>query len=311
MEYQPPVNGNPADPDRPYINANPVGGIEGSIPPAEAIEHPMREIIAVIEAAGLTPDEGDLTQLLQAIQELAPDPAPAKVITGIVPSNNGADAVNDIDFTAGSCISDDLTTAITITAKTKALDAAWQLGNGGGRSSATLADGTWHAFVISDSDGANADILFHNALNPVLPSGYTKKRRVFSFRRRSNAIVSFQANETAGGGLSIANKAAFQTFSKVISSSNTNVETMAFAPADVDVFLNYSYALYQATAGGSFQASHENGAPIAVANTVSNGNSFSGTTSMFISNARAKMYYNGGSGMTVSITEQAYQDGRV
>lgn len=71
MEYVPPINGNLADPDRPYINANPGASIEGSIPPAEAIEHPMREILKVIVEAGLTPDGEDLTQLWQAIVALA------------------------------------------------------------------------------------------------------------------------------------------------------------------------------------------------------------------------------------------------
>ncbi|MEJ1928848.1 hypothetical protein WDZ92_01055 [Nostoc sp. NIES-2111] len=42
-------------------------GAPGSRVPAKAVEHPMREIDAAIVGAGLTPSEGDLTQLLQAI----------------------------------------------------------------------------------------------------------------------------------------------------------------------------------------------------------------------------------------------------
>lgn len=67
MKYLPPIGGGPDDP---YVDAAPAVGEEGSIPPAAAIEHPMREIIAVIEAAGLVPDSGDLTQLGQAIAAL-------------------------------------------------------------------------------------------------------------------------------------------------------------------------------------------------------------------------------------------------
>lgn len=67
MEYVPPINGDTGDPDRSYINANPGAGQQGSIPAAEAIEHPIREIVNVIEEAGLTPDGGDLTQLYLAI----------------------------------------------------------------------------------------------------------------------------------------------------------------------------------------------------------------------------------------------------
>lgn len=67
MEYIPPI-GAPAD--APYIDGNPSAAIEGSPVPAAAIEHPMREIMAVVTGAGLTPDGEDLTQLRQAIQQM-------------------------------------------------------------------------------------------------------------------------------------------------------------------------------------------------------------------------------------------------
>lgn len=54
----------------PYVNANPATGTRGSVVPAEAIEHVMREIVEVILHANLTPDGNDLTQLRQAIQSL-------------------------------------------------------------------------------------------------------------------------------------------------------------------------------------------------------------------------------------------------
>jgi hypothetical protein len=66
--YWPPFN-NP-DPDAPYVNGDPVAGIEGSIPPAGAIESPQREILEVIRQAGLDPDPNDFTQLWQALQQL-------------------------------------------------------------------------------------------------------------------------------------------------------------------------------------------------------------------------------------------------
>ncbi|EGJ49060.1 gp53-like domain-containing protein [Desulfocurvibacter africanus] len=71
MRYTPPVG--TVDPNAPYVDGNPAAGIQGSAVPASAIEHPQREIAAVIEAAGLTPDAEDLTQLQQAIQALGPD----------------------------------------------------------------------------------------------------------------------------------------------------------------------------------------------------------------------------------------------
>lgn len=58
------------DPNAAYVDRNTPGAIAGSRVPAAAIEHPQREIMAVIAAAGLAPDSADLTQLLQAIHNL-------------------------------------------------------------------------------------------------------------------------------------------------------------------------------------------------------------------------------------------------
>ena len=80
MKYQPPFDPSAGvtppgihntDPDAGYSNGNAATGEEGSIPPAEAIEHAQREIVEVIEFAGITPDHEDLTQLRQAIQSIA------------------------------------------------------------------------------------------------------------------------------------------------------------------------------------------------------------------------------------------------
>lgn len=79
MKYQPPFKygATPAvagihndDADASYVNGDPATGTEGSVPPAEAWEHPQREILKVITEAGLTPDHTDLTQLWQALQLL-------------------------------------------------------------------------------------------------------------------------------------------------------------------------------------------------------------------------------------------------
>lgn len=58
--------GDPAD----WTNGAP--GLEnGSVPPVQAVVHAMQEIVAAIEAGGLTPDENDRTQLAQAMTALA------------------------------------------------------------------------------------------------------------------------------------------------------------------------------------------------------------------------------------------------
>jgi hypothetical protein len=64
MDYIPPIGGAPGDP---YVDGNAATGTQGSIVPAAAIEDPMREIVAVIQAAGLVPSAADLAQLLAAL----------------------------------------------------------------------------------------------------------------------------------------------------------------------------------------------------------------------------------------------------
>ena len=68
MKYVPPLGAT--DPNAPYQDGNPEAGILGSIVPAAAIERPQREILNVLTAAGLTPSDTDLTQLLAAIRKI-------------------------------------------------------------------------------------------------------------------------------------------------------------------------------------------------------------------------------------------------
>lgn len=107
MDYNPPVNGDLMDPNRPYPNANPGAGIQGAIPPGEAIEHPQREIINAIIAAGLEPDAENLNQLAEAIQALAgsekaigePFPLFTNIAGIVLPDNAGSEKY--IRMTAG------------------------------------------------------------------------------------------------------------------------------------------------------------------------------------------------------------------
>ncbi|MGO7149004.1 hypothetical protein ACCS52_26570 [Rhizobium ruizarguesonis] len=68
MEYNAPFGS--ADPNAPYVDRNTAAGTSGSRVPAAALEHPQREIMAVLAAAGIPGSSDDLTQLLQAIQFL-------------------------------------------------------------------------------------------------------------------------------------------------------------------------------------------------------------------------------------------------
>lgn len=107
--------------------------------------------------------------------------------------SNGTDTTNDINIAAGKCRDELDGATIVLSAITKQLDSAWAAGtNAGGRSSASLADGTWHVFAIAKADGTS-DVLFHTALDPtsVLPSGYTVYRRICSIVRASGSIRQF------------------------------------------------------------------------------------------------------------------------
>lgn len=67
MQYVQPVGGLANDP---YVDANPGAGQEGSPVPAAAIEHPMRELVALITDAGLAPSGASLTQVATAIKTI-------------------------------------------------------------------------------------------------------------------------------------------------------------------------------------------------------------------------------------------------
>lgn len=67
MKYNPPLK---KAADASYVDGNRNLGLRGDTPPAAAIEHPQREIVHVVEHAGLTPKEDDLQQLRKAIEAI-------------------------------------------------------------------------------------------------------------------------------------------------------------------------------------------------------------------------------------------------
>jgi len=66
MKYVAPYGSS--DPNAPYVNGDPSTGQMGSIPPAAAFEHPLRELVALITKSGLTPSELSLVQAAIAIR---------------------------------------------------------------------------------------------------------------------------------------------------------------------------------------------------------------------------------------------------
>jgi hypothetical protein len=57
------------DADSPYINGDPSQGRKGSIIPAEAVEYPQRELVALTDYAGFVPDNDDLVQTTRAVRQ--------------------------------------------------------------------------------------------------------------------------------------------------------------------------------------------------------------------------------------------------
>lgn len=125
---------------------------------------------------------------------------PRGYLWGCTLSNNGVDAVNDIDMDA-SCeaVSSDaaLTSRVLLapaSGLTKRLDATWVAGtNQGGRSSSqALANGTWHVCLmrVAGVDDLGFDTSATCA-NLIVDHGATNVRRIGSILRESAAIVGF------------------------------------------------------------------------------------------------------------------------
>ena len=88
MKYNPPAGSQ--DPDAKYVTGQP-GKVRGSAVPAEAVEHPQREIVEVIKKAGLTPSADALNQLYEAILKIigVQVPVASKTETGLVQISDG------------------------------------------------------------------------------------------------------------------------------------------------------------------------------------------------------------------------------
>jgi hypothetical protein len=126
-------------------------------------------------------------------------PAAAKQQTGflfgLTLSNNGADAVNDIDIAAGSARdSNDVDTMVLASAMTKRLDANWAVGtNQGGLDAGSIADATYHVWLVKRPDTGGVDALFStSATAPTMPANYMLKRRIGSIVRAGGTIQAFR-----------------------------------------------------------------------------------------------------------------------
>jgi hypothetical protein len=119
---------------------------------------------------------------------------PQNYITGLTLSNNVSDATNDIDISVGQATDSINLNFITLaSALTKRLDAAWSVGtNQGGLDTGSIADTTYHIWLIKRSDTGVVDALFStSATAPTMPANYDYKRRIGSIVRTGAAIKTF------------------------------------------------------------------------------------------------------------------------
>lgn len=118
---------------------------------------------------------------------------PDGYLYGFFLSNSGGDPTNDIDITSG--VAKDSTNAKTIrgSAITKRLDAPWAVGtNQGGLDTGSIADTTYHVWIILRSDTGVVDALFStSASSPTMPASYDYKVLVGSIIREGGSIVAF------------------------------------------------------------------------------------------------------------------------
>lgn len=113
---------------------------------------------------------------------------------GLTLSNNATDATNDVDIAPGQATDGDGDVLMELSSSlSKRLDASWSAGNGnGGLDTGTIANTTYHVFLIRRSDTGVVDALFSaSATSPTLPADYDQKRRIGSILRESGAIVGF------------------------------------------------------------------------------------------------------------------------
>jgi len=115
-------------------------------------------------------------------------------ITGLTLSNNVIDATNDIDIAIGKAADSGNTVLMALTsALTKRLDANWAVGtNQGGLDTGTIANTTYHVFLIRRPDTGVVDALFSTSPTaPTMPANYTQKRRIGSIVRSGATILGF------------------------------------------------------------------------------------------------------------------------
>lgn len=164
------------------------------------------------------------------------NPFPAKgYLVGLTLSNNVSDATNDIDIAVGEAASTETSPALMVLASalTKRIDASWTVGtNQGGLDTGSVAQATYHMWLIKRSDTGVVDVLFSlSASAPTMPANYDRKRRIGSIVRGASAIVAFSQRSDE-----FLWKVAFYDKNGAINAGGTSAETVALTvPTGIQV----------------------------------------------------------------------------
>lgn len=181
-------------------NATSWDGVTGIAPSKNAVRDKVEAITATtVSGAGLATGGGDLSA--NRTITVAPSVISGHLY-GCTLSNNGSDATNDIDITAGNCIDSTNAVLMTCAAMTKRLDANWAAGTNQGfrYSGAAIANTTYHIYAASKADGTQdyyadpsatiATVLTHLQAETG-GSAYLYLRRIGSIIRVGAAIKAF------------------------------------------------------------------------------------------------------------------------
>lgn len=119
---------------------------------------------------------------------------PQGYLLGFSISNNGSDAVNDIDIATGTACASVGTGTITLaSALTKQTDVAWSVGtNQGGLDTGAVGNAIYYVWVIMRPDTGVVDVLFSlSSSAPTMPTNYTIKRRLGWIVRSGGTVLAF------------------------------------------------------------------------------------------------------------------------
>lgn len=170
-------------------------------------------------------------------------------LSGLSLSNSPGDTVNDIQIATGSAGSDGTTPVLMTLASalTKRLDAAWAVGSGnGGLDTGTIANTTYHVWLIRRSDTGVVDALFSaSATSPTMPANYNQKAYLWPIIRSGGAILGFkQVGNTFTLDAGVTERNSASAFAEALF-------TLTAVPTGVSVSPMLMYRHIQGTAGNA------------------------------------------------------------